>query len=350
MAAAAAAAVALPAAPAQPPPPIAVVIQTAQADNELFLLLDVDEALVVATPFLLWDTPPQPVARKSAIPLFVALRAFVRRCRRGPNAADLVMARSTSIFALALNQATWSRILSELRDSGLLGASMQCLLDLDRRIDSLQLANPANLLLHAGDLLQVDPFNPPPVVAAGRGRGRGGGGPPPAVGVPVNAAAAAGPGELRFLQLCSLFRLENPSDAAPLAAAAYLAGMLGPCSSAASRADEVSAVRTTATILRPNLAVSMGLDAASAAGAAADPALASRLPNFVRSVMQSLGMFRAVSASEEDLQNEALAGFRYFLGDESQKIAVEAFYILLSQIECALPQTLSFYLLSPSPL
>ena len=51
MAAANAAAAALPAAPAQPLPPITVDIQTVQADNEIFLLLDVDEALVVATPF-----------------------------------------------------------------------------------------------------------------------------------------------------------------------------------------------------------------------------------------------------------------------------------------------------------
>ena len=321
--------------------PIHVAVQATQPDGELVVVLDAAEDLVVFSPFLLWK--PAPAAQANAaptvmIPLFVALRAFIRRCRRGPNPPDMAMARQTSIFGLALVPAAWTRILSELRDSGLLASAVQSLLDLDRRIDSLTLTNPANLYILPADLYPVDPFNPPPIVAPagrGRGRGRGVGQPPPAVGVPVAAAVVAGPAELRFLQLCSLFRLEDPSSQSPLAAAALLAGMLGPCSTAPSRADEMATVRTTALILRPNLATSMGLDSTTAAGAAADPALASRLPNFIRGSMQALGIFRSSTADESDLQQEAFASFRYFLGDESQKIAVEAMFISLVQSEYA---------------
>ena len=313
---------------AAPAPPIVATIAAPQSDS-IPVQLDVQEDIVVATSFLQWQRVMAAAGAQQLVEISTAcaLRAFIRRCRIGTNAADLLMARQVSIFQLALTAAAWSRILTELRDSGLLRRPMARLRDLDRNLEELTVLNPINLLLLAADFLPLAPFNPPvPVVpAAGRGRGRGAAA--AAVGVPVQPGAAVGPAELRFVSLCSLEKLQDPASG-DLAAVALLAGMLGPCLTHAVRSDELSGVRTTAMILRPNLATHIGLDAATAASPAADPALASRLRTFVLSAMQSLGgLFRAVRADEMELQNEAFASFRYLLGSDSQRVAVEAQFI-----------------------
>jgi hypothetical protein len=81
------------------------------------------------------------------------------------------------IFELGLSAPTWSRILSELVASGLLAGAIPKPRDLDDRMRSLNINNPANLLLAAGDFATNEPFDTPAIPAvppaAGRGRGRG---------------------------------------------------------------------------------------------------------------------------------------------------------------------------------
>ena len=76
---------------------------------------------VVCTPFLDWV--PQPAA--AGAPPTVTLgtrhmvRAFAQRCGLGPLPADLLVARNNSMLQLGFNGAGWSRILTELDNSGL---------------------------------------------------------------------------------------------------------------------------------------------------------------------------------------------------------------------------------------
>ena len=319
-------------------PAIGVTIDAPQSDD-VCIYLDSQEPMVLASPCAGWVLVPPAAAggqARASLPTYKALRAFARRCVVGPNAADMAMARQTSVLGFALVAAAWSRILSELRDSGLFNSQSTYLRDLEVRLSGLRLLNPANLQLLAADFLAVAPFNQPAPIAPVVGRGRGRGQAAPAVGVPVLGGAAVGPPELRFIHLCSLDKLQDPSSQSPFAAVVLLAGMLGPCLTHAVRADELSTVRTTATILRPNLATHIGLDSATAAGAGSDPALASRLRVFILSAFQSLGgVFCSLTAGEIELQNEAFAAFRYLLGTESQKLAVEIQFMFSINSLCA---------------
>ena len=108
---------------------------------------------------------------------------FVARCSIGSDPASFAMARAASLFLFILNAVAWTRILTELRDSGLFARVYSKMRDLAAALAELVPQNPALLVILAGDIIAGQPFNPPPVVAAvGRGRGRGRGA--AAVGVP----------------------------------------------------------------------------------------------------------------------------------------------------------------------
>ena len=63
-------------------------------------------------------SPPMRRVIESRVRLLV-LCAFIARCSVSNDPASFVMARSISLLTCVLGGATWSRILTELRDSGL---------------------------------------------------------------------------------------------------------------------------------------------------------------------------------------------------------------------------------------
>ena len=189
-------------------------------------------------------------------------------------------------------------------------------------MSDLVLQNPALLVLLAGDIIAGEPFKlPSAVVAAGHGRGRGCD--TAAVGAPTEASVSDGvPPELRFINLATLDKLVDPTNSAPMTAVALLAGFLGPCLKNAIRDNELSTVRTIAVLLRAHLA--RDLDAVTAASSNADPILALQLSGFVVAAYRSLNeVFRAATLNEFAMQRESMSSYKYFLGKESERSAVE---------------------------
>ena len=192
--------------PAVPLPPIAANVLALPVSDDMPVILDAADICVQSTPCLDWQPVPAVggAAAQVSAPQWRMLRAFIWRCSIGNDPLSFAMARTTSIFLFILNGAAWSRVLTELRDSGLFVNVYAKMRDLVRAITELAINNPALLAILAADVVVGVPFNPPPVVGAAAGRGRGRGRGAAAVGVPVPAAAAGGPPELRFLNLATL--------------------------------------------------------------------------------------------------------------------------------------------------
>ena len=290
--------------------------------------LDAQARPVGCTPFLGWVPLPAVggALPQVALPTRQMLRAFSQRCRIGPLPADGLVARNSSIFQTGFVGAGWSRLLTEMDISGLFQVPFIGLRELDAALSALVFQNPQNLALGAADWIQMlPPFAPlipvVPAAPAGRGRGRGRGA---AIGVPMPVGPPpVGPADLRFLALANVERIINSSSNRSFRNVARLAGYLGACFTQNVRADDLSDVRTAAAILRPNLAKFAGLD--SSVGPAGDPALAARLGDFLDGAYNALSPFFATPiASDVELQSEGFAAFRYFLGTNSDKAAVEA--------------------------
>ena len=315
--------------PAAPLPPVIAGVSAAPISDKMPVVLAATEPLVLATPCLEWTPVGVGAAvAQVSVPHWCMLRAFIARCSIGKDPGSLAMAKATSLFLFLLNGAAWSRILTELRDSGLFSAVYQRMRDLSAALSGLVVQNPAFLAILAGDLIAGSPFNPPPIAAAvaqGRGRGRG----VAAVGLPIWAAGAGrGPPELRFINLASLDKLVDTMDRSPMVAVAVLAGSLGPCSTQVVRGDELSTVRVVAGLLRALLG--RGLDTTIAPTPAADPILAIKLRGLVIAAHRSLGnILVAPSLNESAMQQESLASYSYFSGTEAEKIAVETQCIFL---------------------
>ena len=321
--------------------PIAVVVPLVVSDD-MVCILDALANPVVATPCLDW-TPMPAVAGGNpqvSIPTFQMVRAFSRRCGLGPLPIDLQVARNSSMLQLGFDGAFWSRVLTELDTCGLFAVPFAQTRDLDAALSSLVIQNPQQLLLGGADwLAMLPPFNPPipvaPVAPAGRGRGRGAGRGGAAVGVPLPLGLPpAGPADLRFLSVTRIDRLISANSNEPFKTIARLAGFLGPCLSQNVRADEMSTVRTSAAILRPNLAKFAGLD--GSIGPAGDPALAARLGDFIDGAYNALTSWLAPPRNTElELQLEGFAAFRYLLGRPADKAAVEAGRLAFVNDKCA---------------
>ena len=106
--------------PAVPLPPVAANVLAAPISDDVPVVLDAAEPCVLSTPCLEWA--PAAVAGAVAqvsVPHWRMLRAFIARCSIGSDPASFAMARATSLFVFILNAAAWTRILTELRDSGL---------------------------------------------------------------------------------------------------------------------------------------------------------------------------------------------------------------------------------------
>ena len=268
-------------------PVYANVVATPITD-EMPVVLDATELCVLTTPCLEW-TPAvvSGAVAQVAIPHHRMLRAFIARCSIATDPASLAMARATSLFLFILNGAAWTRILTELRDSGLFTRIYAKARDLATAISDLVLQNPTLLVLLAEDVIAGEPFDSPPWEAAvGRGQGRGSGA--SAIRVPaVVSGGGFGPPELRFIHLATLDKLVYLTDDAPMTAVAILAGSLGPCFTRAIRGNDLSTVRTISATLRALLA--HDLDSFTAAGPSADPLLALQLGRFAISAQRSLG-------------------------------------------------------------
>ena len=151
------------------PQPVTAKVLAVPITHEMPVVLDAGELCVLATPCLKWT----PVATAGAvmqvaIPHWRMLRAFFARCSIADDPASLEMARATSIFLLILNGAAWTRVLTELRDSGLFVRIYAKVRDLTAAMSDLVLQNPALLVLLAGDIIAGEPFNLPSVVVVSR--------------------------------------------------------------------------------------------------------------------------------------------------------------------------------------
>ena len=137
-----------------PPPallqPVTAKVLAVPITHEMPVVLDGGELCVLATPCLEWT----PVAAAGAvtqvaIPHWRMLRAFISRCSISDDPASVKMSGVTSIFLLILNGAAWTRILTELRDSGLFVRIYSRIRDLTAAILDLVLRNPELLVLLA---------------------------------------------------------------------------------------------------------------------------------------------------------------------------------------------------------
>ena len=121
-----------------PLPPVAVVVAAAISDDMPVVVLAAAEPLVLATPCVEWTPVGAGVAiAQVSAPHWRVLRAFIARCSIGNDPASVAMARATSLFLFLLNGAAWSRILTELRDSGLFAQSYLRMRDLSAALSGL---------------------------------------------------------------------------------------------------------------------------------------------------------------------------------------------------------------------
>ena len=83
--------------------------------------LQANEAIVVATQqFIDWQPAPADAAGAARVSLdtFQAVKAFASRCRVGSNPPDIAAARAVNLLQVRFADAFWSRILTELKASG----------------------------------------------------------------------------------------------------------------------------------------------------------------------------------------------------------------------------------------
>ena len=305
-------------------PPVLAVIPALAANNPLFgedpVYLDAGQPLVSATAsFMDW----QPVVAVAGLPAQVSapfhrmLFAFGIRCKISPVPANLAAARALNPFTMRFHAACWSRVLTELSDSGLAlpGTVYYTVAAFHEAIVGLQLQNPMNLYIGAAD------WNAAPALAALTAQQAGG-----QAGV---AAAAARHAAIAFIAAASLPSLEintgKRATSAPWSAIALLVGAMGPARSNPQRLAADSQVLIVATDIRGDRTAPDAVLAASLGKVLAG----SLLPP----------VFRSHSADQASVLLELQAGLRYRLG-EDDKLAVEEDRIY--QIDpwcpaCALP-------------
>ena len=238
---------------------------------------------------------------------------FGRRCSFTKQHGQRALLEATNSMQFGITTAAWSRVLTALRDSGLLAASFNSKRSLARAIKTLTIANAADLVIEDADLDLGEPFDTPAVAAvparaaagrpaaarAGRGRGRAdrGGVPPPAAAAVAAIPAVPGPVELEFLALASVTRLEECGEEEPCRVLAFLLGLLGGCATRASRIPQLAMVQTSAALLESNLLVFTG---SSPAATAAFKAV--HLHKFLAAALNSMPeALRTDSIDDDDL-------------------------------------------------
>ena len=167
-----------------------------------------------------------------SIVLSEAISAFTIRCHIARTPADLAAAAPVNCLTLNFQDATWSRILTAVRDGGLAATPPRTLRDLHEYIRGI--ASPAGqqdpFQLHAQDWNLLPAWAP---------------------GAPAARQALA---KIRFLSLAPLLSLEATSGpfagTAPWTYIARLVGAFGPVGTQAARTQEASYVQAAAAIIR----------------------------------------------------------------------------------------------------
>ncbi|KAL3922128.1 MAG: hypothetical protein SGPRY_004674, partial [Prymnesium sp.] len=161
------AAVALPAPPAVPPPPI-VASLTPAGTRSASLMVPANHPLVLATPFLGWDSAPPDVGGAAQVSLatWQMLTAFGGRLCTSKLPADLPASLVAYPLNLCFSGAAWTRILNEYLASGLLNTPVNTRMELQGVIRLLSPANPLNLKLIAADWALGEGVAPVATVAA----------------------------------------------------------------------------------------------------------------------------------------------------------------------------------------
>ncbi|KAL3902847.1 MAG: hypothetical protein SGPRY_011900 [Prymnesium sp.] len=187
-------------------------------DHEARLSLNASTALVRSTPMLDWKMEAAiggAVVPRVSMTHAQMVRCFISRCSIGPLPADVAAAAARSVLTAYLNLAAWIRILEELCAGGLLDllAGATSLRQFWKAMDELLPANPANLLLAAGDWVAAEPFSlaaVPGVVGVPAARGVA------AVRAVPARTAKPGPPVLSFLNMADLTLLEGKGQHHPL--------------------------------------------------------------------------------------------------------------------------------------
>jgi hypothetical protein len=305
-------------------PPVNVHLPAGPATPDSPVFLDAAEPLVLATAFLPWQSYPTAgaIPARVRLPSWLMIRLWIKRSSLSSLPADLAVLAVVDVFEFGLIAVAWSRILTELVDSGLLNATFSDPSTLDVAVEGLTIANPALLVILAADLDRGESFDTPGAPGrAGVPARRAGGGRPAVRAIPAIAPAppTPGPAPLRFIHLCRLPRLEDPVDRCPLLALALAAGAFGAISTRASRADEAATINIAADVLRPNVERFV-----NGGGTLSDAALAINLPKVLIAAHRALGILRTSAYSEAAVVSDLADGLRYLLGGPEERRAIEA--------------------------
>ena len=201
------------------------------------IFLQANEAIVAATQqFIDWRPAPADAAGAARVSLntFQAVKAFAPRCIVSRNTgADINAAITTNLLEVRFTDAFWSRVLTELKASGVFADRITTVGGLHDAIQAATLVNPANLEIVAADWRPAQAF----------ANGPNGGG--------ANAIARAALAQVRFYSLLSVSRLEWEHGAVlPFIQVSTVVGILGACLTQAARQSETSSVRLIADSLR----------------------------------------------------------------------------------------------------
>mmetsp|Transcript_20942 Transcript_20942/g.52256 ORF Transcript_20942/g.52256 Transcript_20942/m.52256 type:complete len:213 (-) Transcript_20942:276-914(-) len=167
---------------APPPVPAPGLLSPATIDftlSECPLLLQADEPLVTATPFLQWQAYP-PAAPNSpprvGIPHTRAVKTFLRRCTLNQTQVHSGGFSAVDCFTFFLHPTGWNRVIDQLLQSNLLhGAPFAGWPEFLTHLERISLQQADQLQLNPTDLDLGESFDAPPVpgqpgVAAGGAR------------------------------------------------------------------------------------------------------------------------------------------------------------------------------------
>ena len=317
-------------APAPNPAPVVTAQVGPTFGGARHILFNASESLVAATPFLDWA--PTAAAPAGGVPMVQLaesqlLDAFGGKARCGPVAADAAALRDRNVLTLSLTGAFWGKYLTELVASGLLASPITHRSLLHSRIKELLPVTPANLHVNAGDWQACESFDVAGVAGvAGVAARRAGGGNAARRAVPAVAAVAAVPGpvELLYLAKANLEILQGSDGAAPWAAIARLAGMLGAAATRAVRQNDMSTLRRVAAPLRAAVARFVGVTPTPEY----DATLAGSLGDFLRTIVLMDGL-EAHGVMSAELSAEATDSFRSFFSTEDRLSVEESRFHLL---------------------
>ena len=272
---------------------------------ECDIWLQANEAIVTATQqFIDWQpAPPDPAgAARVGLDTFKAIKAFAARCSISRNPVDLAAAAPRNVLVIRFEDAFWSRILTELKASGVFANTITELGGLLDAIEAATIVNPNNLEIVAADWRAAQAF------AAGPGGN----------GAPAVAARAA-LAQVRFFSLLPVTRLEDPAATCPFLPVCTMVGILGPCLTQLARQSEVSSVRLVADGFRA---------LQPAAPPPSDGALAMRAAAFIPNQRLPFPL-QAIGVGELELREEYEDGVEYNKSADGRRLIEEKRVLLL---------------------